>query len=61
MEETGEAWQGRAPARSGLARPVKIAKPEHLLIVNEKGRRDAQRRIAQERVPAMSRPTRKEA
>jgi hypothetical protein len=47
----GEAWQGRAPARSGLARQMNIAKSKHPPIVREKGRRDVQRRIAQERVP----------
>jgi hypothetical protein len=48
--------KGRAPARSGLARPIKIAKPIIPPIVREKRRRDAQRRIAQERV----RPVRKD-
>jgi hypothetical protein len=32
---------------------MKIAKPKHPPIVREKGRRDVQRRIAQERVPSV--------
>jgi hypothetical protein len=48
----GEGWLGRAPA---LALPMKIAKPKHRPIVHEKGRRDVQRRIAQERVPPLAR------
>jgi hypothetical protein len=44
---------GRASARSGLARPMKIAKSKHPPIVREKGRRNMQRRIAQERVPTV--------
>jgi hypothetical protein len=39
------------PRDPRLARPIKIARPKHALIVREECRRNVQRRIAQESVP----------
>jgi hypothetical protein len=50
---SGTGGQGRAPARTGVTRPIKIAKPTIPPIVREKRHRDLQRRIARERVPAV--------
>jgi hypothetical protein len=47
------AVEGRAPARSGLARPMKMEKQNFPGPGAENSRRDVQRRIAQERVPTV--------